>query len=97
MFDSSRDTTSLSQETNVWSQHIYAASDYCTVVQGRTQVNVGEYFRPVNWILPSQPNRNLTFVILSPFEVNELLPEIRNRRPVYRHIYTTNPARNASL
>ncbi|KAI6041743.1 hypothetical protein EDC04DRAFT_2980494 [Pisolithus marmoratus] len=88
MLDSFRDTTSLSQETNVWSQHIYATSDYCTVVQEPAPVNVGEYLRPVNWILSSQSNGNLTIVILSPFEVNKLLPEIRNSKFVCLHIYT---------
>ncbi|KIO00351.1 hypothetical protein M404DRAFT_153077 [Pisolithus tinctorius Marx 270] len=88
MFSSFRDAATPAQEENVWSQHILATSDYCSVVERRTRVNVGEYLRPVNWILSSQSNGNPTLVILSPFEVNELLPEIRNSGSVCLHIYT---------
>ncbi|KIO03173.1 hypothetical protein M404DRAFT_146433 [Pisolithus tinctorius Marx 270] len=88
MFNSFRDTTISAQKKNVWSPHILVTSDYCRVVEKRKRVNVGEYLRPVNWILSSQSNGNLTLVILSPFEVNELLPEIRNSGSVCLHIYT---------
>ncbi|KAI6011417.1 hypothetical protein EDC04DRAFT_3145760 [Pisolithus marmoratus] len=88
LFDSFRGATSLPQENNVWSRHIFATSDYCTVVQGRTQVDVDEYSRPVNWILSSRSSGHPTLVILSPFEVNELLPEIRHSKCVYLHVYT---------
>ncbi|KAI6041744.1 hypothetical protein EDC04DRAFT_3139543 [Pisolithus marmoratus] len=88
MFDSFSDPT---LEKKVWSQRVFATSDYCTVVaQGRKpkrKVNVGEYLRPVNWILSSQSNGNPILVILSPFEVNALLPDIRSGS-VILHIYT---------
>ncbi|KAI6026973.1 hypothetical protein EDC04DRAFT_3092210 [Pisolithus marmoratus] len=87
MFDSFSDPT---QEKKVWSQRVFATSDYCTVVaQGpeKKQVNVGEYLRPVNWILSSQSSGKPTLVILSPFEVNVLLPDIRSGS-VILHIYT---------
>ncbi|KAI6118454.1 hypothetical protein F5141DRAFT_1212382 [Pisolithus sp. B1] len=89
IFNSFCDASTPIQEENVWSRHVFATSDYCTVVQGRTQANVGEHLRPVTWILSSQPNGNPTLVILSPFEVNELLPEIRNSGSVCLHIYTS--------
>ncbi|KAI5986445.1 hypothetical protein F5J12DRAFT_923023 [Pisolithus orientalis] len=88
MFNSFRDATTPAQEENVWSQYILTTSDYCSVVEGRTRVNVGEYLRPVNWMLSSQSNGNPALVILSPFEVKELLPEIRNSGSVCLHIYT---------
>ncbi|KAI5990021.1 hypothetical protein EDC04DRAFT_2989701 [Pisolithus marmoratus] len=87
LFDSFRNATLLSPAKKVWSRHIFATSDYCTVVQGRTQVNIGEYFRPVNWILSSQSNGSPILVILSPSEVNELLPEIRRSNSVCLHVY----------
>ncbi|KAI6011141.1 hypothetical protein EDC04DRAFT_2882285 [Pisolithus marmoratus] len=80
VFDSLRDAATPTQEQNVWSRHIFATSDYCTVVKGQRQPNAGEYLRPVNWILSSQSSGNITLVILSPFEVNELLPEIRSSK-----------------
>ncbi|KAI6137675.1 hypothetical protein BKA82DRAFT_4493645 [Pisolithus tinctorius] len=78
MFDSFRDPTAPPQENTVWSRHIFATSDYSTVVQGPSQVGVGEYLRPVNWILSSQSSGNPPLVILSPFEVDGLLPDIRS-------------------
>ncbi|KAI6138914.1 hypothetical protein BKA82DRAFT_4230067 [Pisolithus tinctorius] len=80
-------TTAPTQEEEVWSRHLFATSDYCTVVRGR-QVDVGEYLRPVNWVLSSQSNGHPTLVILSPFEVDELLPEIRSSGSVCLHVYT---------
>ncbi|KAI6044141.1 hypothetical protein EDC04DRAFT_3087684 [Pisolithus marmoratus] len=88
MFDSLHDAATPTQDQNVWSRHIFATSDYCTVVKGQRQPNAGEYLRPVNWILSSQSSGNITLVILSPFEVNELLPEIRSSKFVRLHIYT---------
>ncbi|KAI6044144.1 hypothetical protein EDC04DRAFT_3138106 [Pisolithus marmoratus] len=88
VFDSLCDATTPTQEQNVWSRHIFATSDHCTVVKGQRQPNAGEYLRPVNWILSSQSSGNITLVILSPFEVNELLPEIRGSKSVRLHIYT---------
>ncbi|KAI5991231.1 hypothetical protein EDD15DRAFT_2449545 [Pisolithus albus] len=88
MFDSFRNATPFAQEESAWSQHIFATSDYCTVVQGRAGTNVGEYLRPANWILSSQSSGSTILVILSPFEVNELLPEIRSSSFVRLHIYT---------
>ncbi|KAI6115362.1 hypothetical protein EDD16DRAFT_1799551 [Pisolithus croceorrhizus] len=37
---------------------------------------------------PTLPNGNPTLIILSPFEVNKLLPEIRNSSFICLHIYT---------
>ncbi|KAI6003018.1 hypothetical protein EDD15DRAFT_2385567 [Pisolithus albus] len=82
IFDSFRDATPLAQEfETVWSRRIFATLDYCTVVEGRSQANIGEYVRPVNWILSSQSGGNTTLVILSPFEVD-------SSRSVCLHIYT---------
>ncbi|KIN98294.1 hypothetical protein M404DRAFT_855146 [Pisolithus tinctorius Marx 270] len=88
MFDSFRDPTAPPQENTVWSRHIFATSDYSTVVQGPSQVGVGEYLRPVNWILSSQSSGNPPLVILSPFEVDGLLPDIRSSESVCLHVYT---------
>ncbi|KAI6151148.1 hypothetical protein BKA82DRAFT_4329062 [Pisolithus tinctorius] len=87
MFGSFCEATAPTQEEEVWSRHLFATSDYCTVVRGR-QVDVGEYLRPVNWVLSSQSNGHPTLVILSPFEVDELLPEIRSSGSVCLHVYT---------
>ncbi|KAI6138903.1 hypothetical protein BKA82DRAFT_4459887 [Pisolithus tinctorius] len=87
MFNSFCEATAPTQEEEVWSRHLFATSDYCTVVRGR-QVDVGEYLRPVNWVLSSQSNGHPTLVILSPFEVDELLPEIRSSGSVCLHVYT---------
>ncbi|KAI6110733.1 hypothetical protein EDD17DRAFT_1828231 [Pisolithus thermaeus] len=88
VFDSLRNVTTPTHEPGVWSRHVFATSDYCTVVQGRRRLDVGEYLRPVNWILSSRSSGNVTLVIISLFEVNELLPEIRRSKSVCLHIHT---------
>ena len=73
------------EDVPAWSQSLFVTSDFCKVVDSG---NAGEYLRPVNWVL-SRPSPSIpTLVILSPFEVNELLPEIRTSKHVHLHIYT---------
>ncbi|KAL4077961.1 hypothetical protein J3A83DRAFT_4356726 [Scleroderma citrinum] len=75
----------LAEDTPAWGQSLFVTTDFCTVIPDGYP---GEYLRRVNWILsrifPSGP----ILLILSPFEVNELLPEIRTSKCVHLHIYT---------
>ncbi|KAF8309218.1 hypothetical protein DL93DRAFT_2158528 [Clavulina sp. PMI_390] len=45
-----------------------------------------QYLRPVNWVLSLKKNEHI-LVLLSPFEVNELLPEIHTSQHVHLHMY----------
>ncbi|KAH7922509.1 hypothetical protein BV22DRAFT_1131369 [Leucogyrophana mollusca] len=78
-------------ERNAWSQDLLVTRDFSTTVQCNSEDKYDDYLRPVNWIISSttgsQPPRRLA-VILSPFEVNALLEDIRSSKHVHLHIYT---------
>jgi len=76
-------------EQNAFSQRLLATADFCGVVEtGRKKDSRTDYFlRPVNWIISSTVDRSI-LVILSSFEVNRLLPEIRRSRNVHLHMYS---------
>ncbi|KAF8315426.1 hypothetical protein DL93DRAFT_2057188 [Clavulina sp. PMI_390] len=57
-----------------------------TIMSGPTSSSDPQYLRPVNWILTLKSSKNL-LILLSPFEVNELLPDIRKSKHVYLHMY----------
>ncbi|KAG6871980.1 hypothetical protein C0992_010014 [Termitomyces sp. T32_za158] len=67
-----------------WCKALFSTTDFATTIQGG--ISVGDYLRPVNWILSVPKHRVL--IVLSPFEVNELLPMIWKSKHVHLHIYT---------
>ncbi|OAX31198.1 hypothetical protein K503DRAFT_111512 [Rhizopogon vinicolor AM-OR11-026] len=68
-----------------WTQDVFAARDFTTTVLAE---KTDSYIRPVNWILSSTASGKPVLVIVSPFEVNALLSNIRASKQVHLHIYT---------
>ncbi|KAF8326299.1 uncharacterized protein EI90DRAFT_3070255 [Cantharellus anzutake] len=84
-----------SQQDTKWSRNLLATSDFVTTIKGSSAHKGIEFLRPVNWILSSI--RGSMLVVCSPFEVNELLPEIRRSGNVRLHVYsprTSQPMRS---
>ena len=73
------------EDVSAWSQSLSVTSDFRRVVLCGM---AGEYLRPVNWVLSRDSPSGPIFLILSPFEVNQLLPQIRTSKFVHLHIYT---------
>jgi hypothetical protein len=69
-----------------WSANLLATADFFTPVVGSRKANTTSYGRPVWWILSSK--RSDILVVLSPYEVNSLLPSIRRSQAVHLHVYT---------
>ena len=46
-----------------------------------------QYLRPVQWILSCKNNRDQVLVLLSPFEADRLMPDIRASEYVHLHLY----------
>lgn len=82
-FDSITETT-MESFRDVWSLDLLATQDFLTTVHDTVSVP-NEYLRPVNWIVSS--TRGI-LVILSPYEINELLPAIRRSKKVHLHLYS---------
>jgi hypothetical protein len=75
---------------HIWSKNVLATADFLTTVQGPVSgAASGDYMRPVHWIISSAlPDGTLKLVILSPFEVDGILPEIRRSNKVHLHQYS---------
>jgi hypothetical protein len=70
-----------------WSNRLLVTRDFAITIKSHSssRYTFDDYMRPVHWILSTAHG---VLVILSPFEVNELLPEIRTSTKVSLHIYT---------
>ena len=72
-----------------WSPYILATGDFCKTINERKSVKgrKDDYLRPVQWILSGKIHGKDAFVLLSPFEADQLLPEIRTSKHVHLHLY----------
>ena len=70
-----------------WSPSPLTTTDFTTTVLNSNGTRLTQYLRPVNWILSSGSGKDSIVIVISPFEANELLPEIRKKRKVRLHIY----------
>ncbi|KAK0198062.1 hypothetical protein F5146DRAFT_1018044 [Armillaria mellea] len=78
------------QGENVWSPNLFCTQDFAVTIKTSSHYqNTSDYLRSINWIVSAQHNESTTLVVLSPFEVNELLPEIRDSSNVHLHIYSS--------
>ncbi len=91
----------LPQGENVWAPNLLCTRDFAATIRTSShRQNTSDYLRSINWIISAQRDKNTTLVVLSPFEVNKLLPEIRTSTNVHLHIYSpkvnvsTNPFDN---
>lgn len=75
------------EEPGAWSAKILVTSDFSQVIDRRQSDLMDEFLRPVNWIVSSNIDQPI-MVIMSPYEINELIPQIRRSRSVFLHIYS---------
>ncbi|KAG8732989.1 hypothetical protein FRC11_009494 [Ceratobasidium sp. 423] len=73
------------QLSNSWSNLLFASVDFLQTIVGSPTDHLSEYMRPVNWIMSGLGDIR---VVLSPYEVNELLPLIRTSSAVQLHVYS---------
>ncbi|KAG9125251.1 hypothetical protein FRC07_008397 [Ceratobasidium sp. 392] len=71
-------------QPGIWSPKLFASLDFCKALKTSTETQLSEYMRPLNWVL-SGPNRVL--LVLSPYEADQLLPEIRKSTCVRLHMF----------
>jgi hypothetical protein len=82
------DTSAEFHEGDQWSQNIFVTRDFARTVDTLTTQKVDDYLRPVNWVIFSDAGRSPVLVVLSPNEVDALLPVIRSSNVVRLCIYT---------
>ncbi|KAF8555664.1 hypothetical protein OG21DRAFT_1496140 [Imleria badia] len=72
----------------IWSPLIVATADFCKTIQPKSTTGTTDQFhRPVQWILSSKNERRQILVLLSPFEADQLMPDIRASKYVHLHVY----------
>lgn len=72
-----------------WSPSPLATEDFTTTVLTVSSHcdDLTDFLRPINWILSSGSGKNSTVIVISPYEANALLPDIRKSKNVRLHIY----------
>jgi hypothetical protein len=78
-----------------WSPSPLATEDFAVTIANSNPTRLTDYLRPVNWILSSESGRGCVFIVISPYEANELLPVIRRSSTVRLHVYA--PRVSASM
>ncbi|KAG1837163.1 hypothetical protein DFJ58DRAFT_863227 [Suillus subalutaceus] len=82
------DTTAEFDERDQWAHNILVTRDFARTVGTIPGIQeVDDYLRPVNWIVSSDVGHP-TLVVMSPNEVDVLLPDIRTSKVVHLCIYT---------
>lgn len=82
-----------------WTKKLIATKDFADTVLTHDSVEAPDYLRPINWILTLNKDApdggSGALVLLSPFEVNELLPNIRTSKFAHLHTYSPRVIQNA--
>lgn len=94
VFDAIANITRRPREA-AWTRDLLATPDYLkTVIRNAFSRDTSQFVRPVTWVL-SLPRENAgRLVLLSPFEANELLPQIRLCQTVHLHMYLPRVMQN---
>jgi hypothetical protein len=82
-------SSAATREADVWSPLLLATVDFCKTIEPEsTRGTIDQYLRPVQWILSSSNRRHdHVLVLLSPFEADRLMPDIRASEYVHLHVY----------
>lgn len=82
-------------QQSVFSEALLATSDFCKVVEGRPLKDnkTNDFLRPVNWIVSSTADTSI-LILMSPWEVNRLLPDLRTSTKVVLHMYSPQVTRS---
>ncbi|KAG2337797.1 hypothetical protein BDR05DRAFT_894660 [Suillus weaverae] len=79
-------TTAEFHEGDRWAHNVLVTRDFArTMGTSFTMQKADDYLRPVNWIVSSDVG---VLVVMSPNEVDTLLPDIRNSNVVHLCVYT---------
>ena len=88
IFTSLENSSAATKHGRLWSPFLLATADFCeTVKHIPTHGRVDQYLRPVQWVLSGKNNNNRVLVVVSPFEADRLMPDIRMSKYVHLHVY----------
>ena len=78
--------THTTHEAHIWSSCILVTTDFENAVN--SSKGVGDYLRPVQWVVSGKGAQKQVFVVLSPYEANRMIRDIRSSNHVHLHLYT---------
>ena len=88
VFTMLQNSSAATREADVWSPFILATADFCRTIKAEsTRGTIDQYLRPVQWVLSCQNDSDQVLVLLSPFEADWLMPDIRVSKHVHLHMY----------
>ena len=80
-------TSAASNEAHIWSPSVLVTIDFENTVNSPKKTD--NFLRPVQWIVSGKMTyRDPVLVVLSPYEVSHLIPDIRTSDNVHLHLYT---------
>jgi hypothetical protein len=86
--------TSLSAEYTPaqWPKQVLVTTDFLRTIETSVRESQNDFVRPVQWILKGHETKQL--VVISQYEANELLPEIRKGKNTTLIVYSARIARD---
>jgi len=90
VFTTLEKSSAATRDSDVWSPFILATADFCETIDPdseSTQGTMDQYLRPVQWILSRKKDLGQLLVLLSSFEADLLMPDIRASEYVHLHVY----------
>ncbi|KAF8132464.1 hypothetical protein EV363DRAFT_108384 [Boletus edulis] len=89
VFATLQQTSAAAIEAHLRSPCVLATTDFCkTIKPASYEGTTDQFLRPVQWVLSGRKDRDRVLVILSPFEADSLMPDIRQSKFVHLHVYT---------
>lgn len=85
----SRTSIEKYRQPDSWTNHLLTTKDFATTIHIKQKDEYMDGFlRPVHWVISSTSGDSKFFVIMSPHEVNDLIPMIHQYRSVRIHMYS---------
>jgi hypothetical protein len=91
-----RTTAAQYYESGAWAGNLYVSTDFACTIETRGSQLLDFFLRPVHWLLSFQHKGRTFLLVLSPFEVQELMPVMRAKKNVVLHVYSARLT-NSSL
>jgi hypothetical protein len=73
-FNTLRNTTAHDYYESTWPEDLIVTTDFAQTIQASVEQLLDSYLRPVHWIVSCKDGDRINFVVLSPYEAQELLP-----------------------
>ncbi|CAG8973653.1 hypothetical protein HYALB_00002219 [Hymenoscyphus albidus] len=81
-------TANAYYESTAWPRDLLVTADFANTVRATDGQDLDSFLRPVHWIIRCKRGSVVNYVVVSPYEAQELLPLIRQHKQVTLHIYS---------